>query len=448
MIMKRLLALLLAGILAASALSACGSSTTEKSDETEAPTKAAESATEKTATEAPTEAPTEIRNNNGDPFYGEDNITLTVWAGEELQELTKKMCSDFIAKYPDKKITINVAVHEEGDIDYEFTTNPSSCADVFSVGCDQLNLIKEKVAPVVSDYWEDVTVYHSEQSVATATVDGKLMAYPETEPYSYYLVYDKNCVSDTDARTLEGVLEACRRSGKKFVIDASNGYYGCMFPFTGGLSVEGVDDEGLQLFNQYDKDKVLDSMEAFSELFNEYSDVIQNNNNSLISTGMIIEPTTVAAGIDGYWMVQPMQEQLGNRYGAAKLPTININGNDTQMISMAGSKVLAVNAKSKFPESAQVLADYLAGYDCQNQRLAQFNWIPSIKELQSSDVLTRDAGLSALLEQSKYCVLQSNVSLSFWEPMGNLSATVARGDSDRATLKSQFDRMINDIKSE
>ena len=49
--------------------------------------------------------------------------------------------------------------------------------------------------------------------------------------------------------------------------------YSCVFVFTGGVTLEGVDKEGTQQFNDYNKDQVLDSLEAFANLFHDYSDV-------------------------------------------------------------------------------------------------------------------------------------------------------------------------------
>ena len=93
-----------------------------------------------------------------------------------------------------------------------------------------------------------------------------LLAYPETGDNGYYLVYDKSLVSDEDAKTLEGVFEACRKANKKFIMDAGSGFYACMFPFTGGLKLEGLhgEDNNIQKFNDYDEAEVVATLDAFS----------------------------------------------------------------------------------------------------------------------------------------------------------------------------------------
>ena len=322
--MKKILALLLAVLMLASILVACGESNGGGGNGGGA--------------------------NGDDPFYGEDNISLLVWAPEAAVELTQSMCDDFIAQYPNKTISIEVKPQEEGDVAAQILNDPEVAADVFSFACDQLNrLNKSKVLAPLNDYVEDVKARDSQGSVDAATVGDELLAYPETGENGYYLAYDKSVVSDEDAKTLEGVLEACRKAVRKFNMDAGNGFYSCMFVFTGGLEIQGLDENGTQLFNDYDEEKVVDSLEAFSTLFKEYSSdkTFQSDNVDKTGSGMAQDPRSVAAGIDGSWNASTLKKTLGDDYGAVKLPTINIKGTDTQIISMSGYKLIGVNDYSK-----------------------------------------------------------------------------------------------------
>lgn len=421
--MKKIIALLLAVLMLASVLVACGGDNNNTD-------------------------PNKPAGNGDDPFYGEDNISLLVWAPEAAVELTQKMCADFIAKYPDKTITIDVKPQEEGDAATQVLNDPEVAADVFSFACDQLNrLNKSKVLAPLNDYIEDVKSRDSEGSVEAATLNDELLAYPETGENGYYLVYDKSVVTDEDAKTLEGVLEACRKAGRKFNMDAGNGFYSCMFPFTGGLEIQGLSDDGTQQFNDYDEEKVLDSLEAFASLFKEYSDIFQSDNVDKTGSGMAQEPRSVAAGIDGSWNAATIKKTLGDDYGAAKLPTININGTDTQIVSMSGYKLIGVNDYSKFPEASQVLANYLAGEECQLTRAENLSWSPSNKVAADSDVVKANKGSVACLEQAQFALPQVNIADTFWSPMGTLGNKVKDG-ADRETLKTEFEKTITNIKDE
>lgn len=424
--MKKLIALLLAVLMLASVLAACGG---DKPDDNNTPG----------------------GDNNGDPFYGEDDISLLVWAPDAAVALTKQMCDDFIALYPDKNITIDVQAQAESEAATQAMNDLDKAADVFGFACDQLNKLIQSnaLAPVVEDYLEDVKANNTEFSVSVSTKDDIVYAYPETGENGYYLVYDKTVVSDEDAQTLEGIFEACKKADRKFIINVGDGYMGAMVPFTGGMSLEGQDEEGTQLFNDYDEEKVLDSMEAFANLFHEYSDVYMDASPTRIGSGLAENPPTVAAGIDGSWNSTNVAKVLGENFGAAKLPTININGTDTQIYGFNGGKLIGVNSHSKFPEAAQVLANYLTSEECQTARIDELGWLPSNKTVQDSDAVKNNPAMSALAAQTEFSVPMVDVAATFWTPIGTMCASLYKADDySREALKTELDKAISNIKDE
>ena len=385
---------------------------------------------------------------NEDPFHGEDNIKLTVWAADKAIDVTKELCDEFKAKYPDKKIDITVTVQGEGDAAAQVLNDKDAAADVFSFACDQLTrlLNANALAPVFEQ--DEVKARNTEASIAAATMDGELYAFPETGDNGYYLVYDKSVVSDEDAKTLEGVLEACRKAGRKFVLDAGNGFFSCMFPFTGGVTLEGIKDE-VQQFNNYDEAKVVDTLEAFAKLFHDYSDIFLSSEATKISTGMAANPPIVAAGVDGSWNAAAVADALGDNFGAAKLPTINVNGTDEQIVSMHGYKLIGVNAVSKFPEASQLLADFLTDEAAQLKRAQVLSWGPSNTNAVKDPAVTGNVALSAIIEQSQYSVPQVNIADTFWSPMGTLGNTLWKdADYSKETIKKNFEKTIANIKDE
>lgn len=422
--MKKILALLLAVLMLASVLAACGGNKTTNDQKSAA---------------------------SGDIFHGENDIKLLVWAPEAAVQLTQTLCENFKSEHSDKNITIEVKPQEEGDVAAQILNDPEVAGDVFSFACDQMNrLDKSKVLdPVPSDFVTEIKERDSESSIEAATMKGELLAYPETGENGYYLVYDKSVVTDEDAKTFEGVLAACKKAERKFSMDAGNGFYSCMFMFTGGLEIQGLSDTGVQQFNNYDEEKVVDSLEAFANLFHEYSDIFQSDNVDKIGSGMAQNPRSVAAGIDGSWNAATIKEKLGDDYGAAKLPTINIKGTDTQIISMSGYKLIGVNALSKFPYSAHALANYLAGEKCQLERAEKLSWSPSNKVAVESDTVKANLGSMACLEQAKHALPQVNIADTFWSPMGTLgNYLVKTKDITRDGIKTEFTKTITNIKDE
>lgn len=434
--MKKLIALLLAVLMVASVLAACGGNNNNNSNNNSGDNGG------KTT-------------ENSDPFYGEDNISLLVWAPDNAVSLTKQLCEDFIAKYPNKKITIDVQAQGEADAAAQMLNDLDKAADVFGFVCNSINKLQQgnALAPVIADYLDDVKARNTEFAVSTGTltVDGKetLLAYPETGENGYYLVYDKQYVTDEDAKSLEGILAACQKAGKKCLINIDNGFYGCMPLYTGGMVNNGLKEDGTQIFNDYNEDEVLDSLEAFAGLFHEYKDTFMSADPARIGSGMAENPSTVAAGVDGSWNAATVAKTLGDNYGAAKLPTIKIKGEDKQIIGMNGAKLIGVNSRSKFPEAAQVLANYLTSEEVQTTRLEELNWLPSNKNAQQNDVVKNSPALSALLAQSEFSIPQINIAETFWTPVGTLGAKLFKEDDySRETLKKEFEKAVANILDE
>ena len=431
--MKKLIALVLAALMLAGVLVACGGGDTKTDDTSSKP-----------ADSGKTPTP-----GSDDPFYGEDNISLLVWAPSNAVALTDELCKEFIAQYPDKHIEITVKPMEEGDAGSQILNDPSVAADVFSFACDQLtDLNKAKVLSALNDYLDDVKARDSAASVNAATMGGEVLAYPETGENGYYLVYDKSVVSDEDAKTFEGVLAACRKAGVKFNMDAKNGFFACIFMFTGGVELTGIEDD-VQQFNDYDTEKVVDVLEAFNKLLVEYKDVFQSDNVDKTGSGVSQNPRVIGAGIDGSWNAKKVAEYLGDDYGAVKLPTIDVKGTATQIISMNGYKLIGVNDYSKFPEAAHVLANYLAGEHGQQVRAEQLAWSPSNKVVAASDVVASNLGTVACLAQAEFSRPQVNIAKTFWDNVGALGGSLfEEGLKTRAELTKIFEETIINIKDE
>ena len=420
--MKKIFAVLLASMMAATALVGCGGSGESKT----------ESKTESTGEASA------ASNDSGD----EDNISLKVWAPDKAVATFEKQCEAFKALYPDKKIDITVVAQGENGAATNLLNDASVAADVFGFASDQLN--KLQTAGVISQaaYAEDIKKRDTAESVSAATINDTIYAYPETGDNGYFLVYDKSVVSDEQAQKLEDTLEACKTAGKKFIMNAGDGFYACVFAFTGGLKIDGLEEDGItQKFTEYDEAEVVATLQAFSKLMHDYKGTFQSLSTDAISSGF--SQKSCGAGVDGSWNTLANKEALGENFGAAKLPTINVNGEDKQMVSLLGYKFIGVNASSKFPRSAQILANYLAGEDCQRERTVDLGWGPSNKAVNSEEVVTGSSVLTAISEQGKFAVPQVNVASTFWNPFANLGNKLIADETDPSNAEF-FKKLITD----
>jgi arabinogalactan oligomer/maltooligosaccharide transport system substrate-binding protein len=445
--MKKILALLLATLMMVGVFAGCGETSTTTSDSNDSSASGSDSST------------TTVTSTNfddvvtSDMFGDEEGAKLKVWGPDAYAKLLKKQCAAFTEKFKDQNITITVVAQGEDTSATQIMQDPDAGADVFGLASDKLNQLYDSgvIAPVATTFANVIKETDLENAVEVSTLEDQLYAYPETGN-GYYLVYDKSVVSDEQAKSLEDILAACKKANKKFIMDAGTGYYSCVFAFTGGLTIDGYESDGkTQKFNDYDEDQVVDTLKAFSTLMHKYSGTFTSLDPAKISSGFTSTSkikSTVGAGIDGSWNSEADSKALGDNYGATKLPTIKVNGEDTQMISMYGYKMIGVNANSKYPRTAQILAYYLSSEECQQQRCDQLGWSPTNKSVADSDSATENVSIQALLDQSNYSVAQLNVAQQFWDPMANLGNKLVADDTkpDSYDFKTLLKNTVANIK--
>ena len=207
--MKKILAILFAGMMTATALVGCGGG--------DASSKSVNgSKTDNGSSDGAAKIEGSIVD---DSYFGDEGtdskpVTLKVWAPDAAVSLVKEQVEAFKKAYPNRKFKeISVVAQGEKDAATNMLTDATTAADVFSIPSDQLNKLVD--AGVISQvaFKDAVTEANSEEPVKAATLNDTLYAYPETNDNGYYLVYDKSVVSDEQAKTLEGILEACKKAG-------------------------------------------------------------------------------------------------------------------------------------------------------------------------------------------------------------------------------------------
>lgn len=440
--MKKIVALLLAAMMMVAAFASCGGPGEDTS------TPAGEN-NNSAAANGNTETGFNV---SAEDFGDETGASLKVWGPSAYAKLLKEQTDAFVAMYPDQKIKIKIVAQGESDAGTTVIQDPQAAADVFGFVADQLDSLVNAgaISPINTRYAEAAKATDLEAAMNAATLknpktgEDALYAFPETGN-GYYLVYDKSVVSAKQAKRLEDVLEACKKAGKKFIMDAGNGFYSCMFVFTGGLKLDGLENDGVtQKFNKYDEKEVVATMKAFSELFHKYSGTFSSLGVDNIPSGFVStekRKSTCGAGIDGTWNSAADKEALGDNFGAAKLPTIEVNGKDKQIVSLYGYKMIGVNSASKYPRTSQILAYYLASEECQKQRVEQLGWDPTNKNVIDSDVVKNDPALSALVEQSQHAVPQVSIG-KIWDPLALLGNKLIAEETDPG--KYDFKKLLQD----
>lgn len=459
---KRILALLFAVLMVVGCLTACGGGTTNNNNDGGNKKPDGTNAAVDGTTPAGTGS-TELKfvpwsaediADMGESIKAEANgktVKLKIWQPDTAQDIFKAQAAEFIEIFKDyATIEIEVAIQGENDVAGNVISDKDAAADVYGFASDQAQRLIKGNALAKVLYAREVTATNTPDSVAAATnTDGQLIAYPEVGSNSYFLCYDKRDITDEQAKSLEAIFEACKAKNKNFIMDAANGYFSCMFLFTGGLATDGFEDDGeTQKFNAYDVDKVTASATAFANLFKTYKANFEANGTGNVISGF--RNGTTSAGIIGSWDIGAAKKALGDNAGFATLPTINIDGTDTPIVNMFGYKYIGVNPNSKFPKTAQALAYYLTNEECQRERVEDesLEWAPSNINVANSDVVKNNAAINASLAQAANSVPQVNIAQTFWDPTAALGKYLIESGNDfsAANVKAEVEKCINNIR--
>ena len=362
-----------------------------------------------------------------------EKVTLTVWGSQEDQAMLKEMCAAYAAANPDKEYKFLFGVQGEGDAADKVLNDVTSGPDVFSFASDQINklIAGGALARVGGQAETDVKNNNSATSVdaATITVNGEnqLYAYPCTEDNTLFLYYDKSVIGDDDVDTLDELLDAADKAGRKVHFKLNDdGWYLSSFFFAYpelGYEVtynEAMTETGVTI--NYNNAQGLAVMKALVKYVNHPALVIQTDDSKLIAgfTPTAEGKVEAAAGVSGTWNVQAVEGLLGDNMGVAKLPTVEIDGEQKQLTTYMGCKLIGVNGYSQNKGEAHKLAQWLTNEQNQLKRFETRGFGPSNNAVAASDAVANDPVISAVMEQAKFSRAQKSVPGNYWTPMGAL----------------------------
>ena len=376
--------------------------------------------------------------NNGDENKNQNNgektkVTLTVWGSQEDQEMLKEMCAAFAAANPDKEYKFLFGVQGEGDAADKVLNDVTSGPDVFSFASDQINklIAGGALARVGGDFEKYVKENNSATSVDAATVtlngEDQLYAYPMTEDNTLFLYYDKSVISADNVKTLGDLLDAAQAAGRKvhFKLNDDGWYLSSFFFAYPELKYdvtynENMTETGVSL--NYNNAQGLAVMKALVQYVNHPALVIQTDDSKLIAgfTPDAEGNVEAAAGVSGTWNAQSIQGLLGENMGVAKLPTVEIGGEERQLTTYMGCKLIGVNGYSQNKGEAHKLAQWLTNEQNQMKRFETRGFGPSNKVVAASAAVQNNPVIAAVMEQAKYSRAQKSVPGNYWTPMGAL----------------------------
>ena len=427
--MKKQISLALAGAMALS-LAACGGSAS-----TATSTPEAASAAESTAASTEAAAEGDVLDQAAAAAFSKD-VTLTMWGAEEDQDLLREISDKFIEKYGNYggKITINLGAQSESTAKDTVLTDPTAAADVYAFADDQLNeLVKAGALQEVQLNADDVKNRNTPASVDAATMDGKLYAYPLTADNGYFMFYDKSFFTEDDVKSLDTMMEKAAAAGKKVSMDVANGWYLYSFYAGAGLNL-GLADDGVNTVCNWNEAPGADVTQAVIDICKNPGFIALKDEEF---TGKLKDGTLVA-GVNGTWRANDASEVWGANYAACKLPTYTLNGEQVQMASFSGFKLIGVNPHSANVGAAMLLADFVTNEENEGLRFKERTQGPSnINALAAAS----SPALTAVVDQSEYATLQ-RVGGNYWASAETLGSICVNGNPDGKDPQALIDDAV------
>ncbi len=375
---------------------------------------------------------------------GQGTVELKFWCDENEIPMFRERTQQFIEENK-SEASINITCEPIGASACKdtFLSDVENGADVFCLPDDQLlTMVASGVMEEVTNA-DEISTRSLEGAVEAASIDGRLYAYPLTADNGYFLYYDKRYFKEDDVKTLDRILDICAANGKKFAMSWSSGWYLYSFFGNTGLAM-GVNDDGLTNYCEWNakKGKVKGTDIARALLLIAAHDGFEEADDD--RRVEMIEDGTAIAAVSGIWDAQLVKKAYGGDYGACKLPTYTCAGEQIQMSSFKGYRLLGVNSYSRQKEWADRLADYLSGEESQKYYFECSQHGPANSNAAASDEVKRVPAIAGVMEQAEYGVLQK-IGQKFWTPMTVFGNTMAAGNKNNIPLQELMDQLVEGI---
>lgn len=386
---------------------------------------------------------TDDSNSGGDPKEVQD-VTLKIWTASEELELMKKMGESFAAAHPEYNLTFDISEMGIDEANANLKTDADSAADIFQLASGGVPELTQKglLLPIGYELDSLRELYPAGAISAVTAEDGLVYAVPFT-PNTFFMYYNKSMFTEDEVKSVETMMAK----------DLGEGVYNFSFQVSGPWYIESFFyAAGCTLFGADGKDaSSMDWNNANGFAAGQYMIDLVNNpkyleNKDGIAMNMLREGK-LAAHVDGTWNAGPVQEALGENYAAAPLPTININGQDSQLRNFADYKTYAVKSSTAYPLAAQQFAEWICNEENQLARYEDQGVPPCISSL--ADQLSGDVALSALLAQSEYAVAQPNIPQinEYWTPATALGEGIYNKEITEDNLQEKLDQLVDAVTS-
>ncbi len=399
------------------------------------------------------------------------NTKIVIWATAAEEAVIKDVVETYNKEHSSSPIEYEFKAVSEADAGTTLGKDPTLkgapalflCADDHIYNLQSKNIILE----ITGSRASNVKKNNTSASVIGASYNDKLYGYPVTSDNGFFLWYNSEVISDTEAGSLEALLKKAKDSGKKFLLDIGNGWYAGTFlmsPSACGTSslTWKENDKGQVVYDTtWDSEVGVKVSEYATTLLKPYYDdgTFVVGSNEIIVDGF--ENGSIVAAVSGTWMENDLKTAMGtkaNYLKASKLPEYHPDGEDKagyQMATFTGSKLYAINKTRPVEEqkTADTLAQLLTSKEAQLRRFEIRQSLPCNVEAQKDKRYTDNTTLGGAALNAQVAAAAAVQSTSaqdrYWEVgklIGNTYIGVSalpEGNTWAQFLKTQMDGLRN-----
>ncbi len=394
-----------------------------------------------TDTAKPTDAPA----TEDEKASYETNIVIGASATQKA--FVKEQAESWLAKEGYKKVTVEMyEVGEDKATDITDWT-AAGAPDIYGYASDKTGDLYKvgALAEVPSAYVAKMNEGMGTEATNAAILGDSYYGYPYAGDNGYFLYYNKDVVSAEQAKSVEGILEACQAKGQKFgyALDTNSTFFsiGTFMSFGARYNVSfNADGTFKSASSDFDGEKGILGAKAVNQL-------ALNKNVDITNDGARNKAPTAANGygavVEGSWNYKSFSDQLGDKLGACKLPTITVEGQTANLASFLGYKLYGVNPKKSAQDTKRLsllhtLTLALVSDEVQEARFDALNVVPTQKAVKALDKVQQNGLVKALADQAAYSVPQTVVPGNIWTGAGTAVEALKAENPDYQTIMKTF----------
>lgn len=380
---------------------------------------------------------------------GPQEVTLTVWAPENQQELLKTQMAEFEALHPEYTITWKTANVGEDTAKTEILKDVAAAGDVFFFANDQIQDLvgAGAIARLGGDVEAMVNDTMAASVVDTVKVGDALYGIPFTHN-TFFMYYDKTLLTEEDVKSLDTILAKDLGAGVfNFKFDDGGGWKLGSWYYGAGLSVFGPAGDDLAAGCDWNSATGVEVTKYLINMLNNKSKV-----NTETGEVELIKEHKLGAWFDGSWNYETYKAELGDDLGVATIPTYTVGGQEVQMKGFYGSKAIGVNAQSKNIKVATEFAAFLGSEEQQIARFTATGTVPTNIVASEIDAVKNDVLSSVIVAEANNCSVAQPTDPTFgsryWNYAGTIKTDILNGALTEANVQEWLDTFVTALCAE